>query len=75
MALRSKATTSPERLTVHFPLDTDTSTRLSELVAAERECCGFVEWDLAVLGRETVLTVSGDREGVIAMAEALGIPE
>jgi hypothetical protein len=46
---------------------------LSELVAEERQCCGFVAWELEDLGDEVMLSVGGDTEGVTAMAESFGV--
>lgn len=46
---------------------------LSELVACERQCCGFVAWELEDLGDEVMLSVRGDTEGVTAMAESFGV--
>lgn len=46
---------------------------LSELVAGERQCCGFVAWELEDLGDEVMLSVRGDTEGVTAMAESFGV--
>ncbi|MCA1737046.1 MAG: hypothetical protein LC739_13395 [Actinobacteria bacterium] len=54
---------SPQRLTVRFPTDDEVMPELIELVAAERQCCGFVSWELEYLGNEVVLTVRGDTEG------------
>jgi hypothetical protein len=48
-------------------------TKLGELVAAERECCGFVDWELQNRGDELRLIVRGDPEGVSAMAESFGV--
>ena len=64
---------SPERLTVSFPIGDDLIADLSALVAAERQCCGFVAWDLEDRGNEVVLIVRGDIEGVTAMAESFGV--
>ena len=64
---------SPERLTVSFPTGDDLMVELSALVAAERQCCGFVAWELENRGNEVVLTVLGDIEGVTAMAESFGV--
>jgi len=64
---------SPQRLTVRFPTDDEVMPELIELVAAERQCNGFVSWELEDLGNEVVLTVRGDTEGVMAMAESFGV--
>ncbi len=64
---------SPQHLTVRFRADGEMTAELSALVAAERQCCGFVAWELEDLGNEVVLTVRGDTEGVTAMAESFGV--
>jgi hypothetical protein len=73
MAVRLTVDLSPQLLTVRFPPSVDLSTKLGELVAAESECCGFVDWELQDRGDELRLIVRGDREGVSAMAESFGI--
>lgn len=64
---------SPRRLTVRFPSGDEVMAELGELVAAERQCCGFVAWELEEVGSEVVLTVRGDTEGIMAMAESFGV--
>jgi len=59
-------------LTIRFARDDAVRSELIDLVAAERICCGFVGWTLKDLGNEMVLTISGDTEGVAAMAESFG---
>jgi hypothetical protein len=73
LAARLSVELDPELLTVRFPTSADLSTKLGALVAAERECCGFVEWALEDRGGELHLTVRGDARGVSAMAESLGV--
>lgn len=64
---------SPQHLTLRFPSDDELRAALGELVAAERQCCGFVEWEVNDLGEEVILTVRGDADGVTAMAESFGV--
>lgn len=73
MGRRLSVQRSPRRLTVHFPTDDELMTELSELVAGERQCCGFVAWELEDLGDEVMLSISGDTDGVTAMAESFGV--
>jgi hypothetical protein len=47
---------------VRFRFDDEANRELHDLVAAERECCAFVEWALVTQGNELVLTVRGDDE-------------
>jgi hypothetical protein len=60
-------------LTLHFTATDDTRSDLVRLVVAERQCCGFVDWQLEDLGEELVLTISGDPAGVEAMVESFGL--
>lgn len=62
-----------DSLTLHFAATTDTRSELARLVVAERQCCGFVDWQLEDLGDELVLAISGDPAGVEAMAESFGL--
>ena len=73
MSSRLAVDQSPQLLTVRFPNSFDLSAKLSELVAAESECCGFVDWELQDRGEEVHLVVRGDPEGVMAMAESFGL--
>jgi hypothetical protein len=73
MAARLSVDLSPQLLTVRFPPSVELSNKLAGLVAAESECCGFVDWDLEDRGGELRLIVRGDVEGVLAMAESFGV--
>jgi hypothetical protein len=53
MDRRLSADRSPQSLTVRFPSGDEVMAELGELVAAERQCCGFVAWKLEDLGSET----------------------
>lgn len=66
----SRVERSEHRFEIHFVADDATRTELTRLVDAERECCGFVDWEFEDLGHELKLVVSGDSFGVTAMAEA-----
>ena len=72
MAARLTVELTPQLLTVRFPPSVDLSTKLGELVAAESECCGFVNWALEDRSDELRLIVRGNVEGVLAMAESFG---
>ncbi|HEU4751043.1 MAG TPA: hypothetical protein VFT54_08295 [Acidimicrobiia bacterium] len=61
---------SPLELRVRFRDDESVRVELNRLVAAERECCGFVAWDLSDLDGELVLSVTGEPTGVAAIDEA-----
>jgi hypothetical protein len=46
-----------------FRREGDAEARLTELVAAERECCGFAEWQFVAEADELVLDVRSDASG------------
>jgi hypothetical protein len=73
MGKRLGAKQLSDSLVIRFAPDPASWERLVVLVASERECCGFVEWELEHLGSEISLTLGGDREGLTAMAESFGI--
>ena len=73
MAARLSVELAPRLLTVLFPPSVDLSTKLTELVTAERECCGFVEWAIEDRDGELRLIVRGDADGVLALAESFGV--
>ena len=60
-------------LSLHFTADDATRAELRRLVVAERQCCGFVDWELEDRGDELVVTISGDSTGVDAMVESFGL--
>ncbi len=51
------------RHTLRFRPDPTTRRRLEEIVAAEAECCSFLDLDLAEHGDELVLTVAAPEAG------------
>ena len=73
MAARLTVDLLPQLLTVRFPPSVDLSIKLSELVAAESECCGFVDWELHDQGDQLHLIIRGDPHGVLAMAGSFGV--
>jgi hypothetical protein len=60
-------------LRVRFRDHEDVRTELNRLVAAERECCGFVEWALDVEEGVLILSVSGEETGVAAIDAAFSL--
>jgi hypothetical protein len=64
---------SVHSLSLHFAAGAATRAELARLVVAERQCCGFVDWELEDLGDELVVTISGDPTGVGAMVESFGL--
>lgn len=63
----------PGRLKLSFQNGEETRADLMRLIAAERECCGFVAWDLEETTAAIAVLVTGSNEGVSAMAEAFGV--
>lgn len=61
----------PRRLVFRFP--SADGERLLELVRAERECCGFVGWEVKSEGEHLELTISGDEMGVAAITAQFGL--
>jgi hypothetical protein len=61
------------QLTVAFPRSFVSADRLRALVAAERQCCGFVDWNLEERGTDLVITVRGEPDGLRAIAESFGL--
>lgn len=51
------------RHTLRFRIDPMTRRRLEEIVAAEAECCSFLDLDLAEQGGEVVLTLAAPEAG------------
>lgn len=63
----------PGRLKLSFQNGEETRAELIRLIAAERECCGFVEWELEETVAAISVLVTGSNEGVSAMAEGFGV--
>jgi len=64
---------TPLELRLRFKAEEAVRTELNRLVAAERDCCGFVAWDLSDLDGELVLSVTGEPTGVAAIDEAFRV--
>jgi hypothetical protein len=47
-------------LEVRFRTDDEAARQLDRLVAAERDCCSFVDWSVDSRDGELVLTITGD---------------
>ena len=67
---RTRVERSDHGFKLQFVANDATRSELTRLVVAERQCCGFVEWELEDLGDELALIITGDPTGVAAMAEA-----
>jgi len=58
---------------IYFVRDPAIVTELEALVAAERQCCGFVDWALDDHEDLIAVTITGSESGVTAMTEAFRI--
>jgi hypothetical protein len=56
-----------DSLSMRFRRDAEAEKELTELVVAERECCGFVGWQLDVETDELVLRITGDPAELAAL--------
>lgn len=45
---------------------------LESLVAAERECCGFAEWEVTRASENVVLRIRAEAQGLAAIFGAIG---
>lgn len=75
-ALMDEALLARERLEtsvrLRFRRVADVETRLTELVALERECCPFLILELETLPGEIVLTISGPESAAALLDDAFG---
>lgn len=75
-SLVSRAATGGRHL-LRFRADAQTQHRLEEIVAAESECCSFLDLSLTKEEGELVLSIAapnGGEETAAALAEAFGAP-
>lgn len=70
VADRVSAERSALELRIRFKDHEEVRSELNRLVAAERECCGFVDWDLDVEEGELILSVRGEESAVTAIGAA-----
>jgi hypothetical protein len=70
VADRVSAERSALELRIRFKDHEEVRSELNRLVAAERECCGFVDWDLDVEEGELILSVRGEESAVAAIGAA-----
>jgi hypothetical protein len=49
----------PDRVRLSFPDTAGIGNRLTELVAAERDCCAFLDWTLVLSGNRWQLDIAG----------------
>ena len=63
---------SPDQLVALYPSQGDIHEELEALVAAERECCPFAEWEVTRDSEHVVLRIRSDARGLTAIVAALG---
>jgi hypothetical protein len=62
----------PGRVTLSFPEVAGLGEQLTELVAAERECCAFLEWAFVLRGNRWQLEVAGTDEALDSLSLITG---
>lgn len=61
---------TPDQLIVLYRVQPGIHKELQELVAAERECCSFAEWEVTRDSEHVVLRIRSDASGLAAIAAA-----
>jgi hypothetical protein len=64
---------TPDRVVVLYESRPDVHKELEALVAAERECCSFAEWELTRDSEHVALRVRSDAQGLAAIVGVLGL--
>jgi hypothetical protein len=62
----------PDQLVVLYQSQRDIHEELETLVAAERECCSFAEWEVTRDSEHVVLRIRSDARGLTAIVAAFG---
>ncbi|HWB67166.1 MAG TPA: hypothetical protein VG708_10105 [Mycobacteriales bacterium] len=57
----------PDLVTLRFRDVADVATQLGELVVAERECCGFLDWRVDAEAGEVVVLIGGTEEALASL--------
>ena len=63
---------TPDQLVVRYRSQPGVYDELEALVAGERECCSFAEWELTRNVEHVVLDIRSDAKGLAAILEAFG---
>ena len=63
---------TPDQLVVLYRSQCGIHDELEALVAAERECCSFAEWEVARDAEHVVLRIRSDAQGLAAIVDAFG---
>jgi hypothetical protein len=62
---------SDRELVVRYRLQDGVGEELEELVAAERECCSFADWELTQAQDHAILRIRSDAEGLAGIVGAV----
>jgi hypothetical protein len=62
----------PDHVVVLYESRPDVHAELEALVAAERECCSFAEWELTRDSEHVVLQIRSDAQGLAAIVGVFG---
>jgi hypothetical protein len=62
----------PDHIVVLYESRPDVHEELEALVAAERECCSFADWELTRDSEHAVLRIRSDAQGLTAIVGAFG---
>lgn len=61
----------PDRIVIRYPRRDEIVDELQDLVAAERECCGFADWQITGDADHVELHIRSDPEGLAALTTFL----
>lgn len=72
-ALRSEH--AEDRFVIHYAKTDESATRLQELVAVERSCCSFVQWQIVddTDGLRLVVTGASDQLAALNVGQSLDV--
>ena len=63
---------TPDQLVVLYRSQRGVCEELEALVAAERECCPFAEWEVTRDAEHVLLRIRSDAQGLAALVDAFG---
>jgi hypothetical protein len=63
---------APDQLVVLYRSQPGVHEELEALVAGERECCSFAEWEVTRDAEHVVLRIRSDAKGLAAIGDAFG---
>jgi len=63
---------TPDQLVVRYRSQCGVQQELEALVAAERECCSFADWEVTPDSEHVLLRIRSDAQGLAAIVGAFG---